>query len=235
LIGRPPTVPCEVDQRELAELGRPVLDGRQLACSGAQPLELLLDEPVRHHRLRADRLEAEVGGQLGGRGHGDRGREAERLAVAGQGVVVDLGAVDGLNAGGVQRPAVPGGQVLPDRLGHHGLLAHPRAHDVRRHLALAEARDAEVLREVAHGVRDRVADVLGGHLDGEAHAIFGEGLDCGLHVLGSTEGRRAANPESLAGMRGEPPATAVRGCGRLSRSCRRRPGPGRRRRARSGS
>ena len=112
----------------------------------------------------------------------DRRREAEGLALGGQAVAdLDLRVRDRPDAGvggGVPEPAV---EVAADGLLPERLAPDAGGDDPDRRLSLAEAGDAERLREVRGRVLERVLNVRLGHLDLEANPAFGQLFDLRLH------------------------------------------------------
>ena len=131
---------------------------------------------------RAD-LELLPVGQLRLRLHRDRRRELPVLVVGGGKLEVVLRLRDGAEPrarGGVPEPAA---DVALDRLGHEPVLADALQQHLPRHLALAEARDLDALREIVGRVLDGVVDVVRRHLDRQPDAIVRQLLDLGLHVI----------------------------------------------------
>ena len=76
-----------------------------------------------------------------------------------------LGVADRADPGAEQRPFVPLGQRVADRLLEHGAEAEPLDHQRRRRLALAEAGQPHLAGEAAGGALDALLDVLGRDLD----------------------------------------------------------------------
>ena len=83
--------------------------------------------------------------------------------------------------------------MVAEGLLDHGLAAE-LAHDERlRGLPLAEAGDADALRQVAQRMVERMVDIVRGDLDVEANAVFSEFGDLGLHA----RGRHARDPGAV--------------------------------------
>ena len=94
-------------------------------------------------------LEPLVLAELGLGADADLDREAQRLALAGELVEVEVGLADRDDLGGVDGGGVPAGDRLADRLVEHGLAPDALDDHGRRDLALAEAGDAQVAAERA--------------------------------------------------------------------------------------
>ena len=122
----------------------------------------------------------------------DLDREAQRLALAGKLVEVEVRLADGDDLGGVDRGGVPAGDRLADRLVEDRFAPDALDDHRRRDLALAEAGDAQVAAERAGGDGDALLDLGGGHLGLHAHARLGQLGDGGGDGLG--HGRRLTIP-----------------------------------------
>ena len=163
----------EVHHHEVAG-GRGPLDGLELGAALAHALELGLDRLGRDDGLAAADLEALVLAEPRRRPHADLDREAQRLALAGQLVHVQVGLADRHDARVVDRRGVPAGQGAAHRLVEHGLAADALDDHGRRDLAGAEAGDAEVAAELAGGVGEPAFDLVRRHLRLDAHARLGQ-------------------------------------------------------------
>ena len=137
--GSPSIVAREVDHDDVA--------GRR---PGARPASRLPKPSRRRSTSVVDRLlgdldlgpadlEPLVLAELGRRAHRDLDRERELLALAGQLADVELRVADRVDPELEQRPLVPLGQRVAQRLLDHRLAPDPLDHQLRRHLALAKA------------------------------------------------------------------------------------------------
>jgi hypothetical protein len=166
-------------------VGRRLLDGLQARGALAQRLDLLVDRLVVGGGLAPADLEALVLAERRGRPHADLDREGQGLARAGEVLAhLQIGVADGRDARRVDGLDVP----APER-GAHGLVQDTLAADAadddrRRHLALAEPRDAQVLAERARGLLDAALDLLGRDLRLDADAGLGKLGDGRLHRPG---------------------------------------------------
>ncbi len=184
----------EVDDQDVAVLGRAVFDGNQLGDRRTQRFELLVHELRRHLGLRGGDLEVAPVSHFRELLHRHLGREVERLVVGRRHVVGELGLRDGPDprvGRGVQEPAA---DVALDRLREDPVAAEPRHQDLSGDLAFAEARDLRRLGEIGGGVLDRVLDVGARHLDLEPDSAVGKLLDLCL------QGAAILPAEVLAGI-----------------------------------
>ena len=173
----------EVHHHEVAAGGGAV--GRlELGAALAQGLDLGLDRLVADVRLAAADLEPLVVAELGLRADADLDREAQRLALAGQLGQVEVGLADRDDLRAVDRGRVPAGDRLADGLVEHGVAADALDDHRRRHLAGAEAGDAQVAAERLRGLGDALLDLGGGHLGLDADARLGQLGDGGGDVGG---------------------------------------------------
>ena len=171
----------EVDQQHVAVGGGP-LDRLELGESGADPLDLALDDLIGGLRLGPSHLQALVLAQLGLGTHADLEFEAERLALRlGGGDDLDAGIADRADPGAQQALLVPLGEGLANRLLQHGAEAEPLDHQRGRRLALAKAGHPHLPRQAAGGALDAAIDPLGGNLHLDPHARVGQLCDDGLH------------------------------------------------------
>ena len=180
---------------------RPALDRDELGDRGAQRVELVLDELLRHVRLDDPDLELLPVGQLRLRLDGDGGGELPVLVGRVGELEVVLRLLDRAEPRlrrGVPEPAA---DVALDRLGHQALLADPLQEHLPRHLALAEAGDLDALREVGGGVLDGVVDVVRRHLDGQPDAVLGQLFDLGLHPAIQADPFSPSSAPSVRGLR----------------------------------
>ena len=92
-----------------------------------------------------------------------------------------LGIADRADPGVEQRPFVPLGQRLADRLLEDGAEAEPLDHQRRRRLALAEARHAASPARGRGRRADAALDLLGRDLDLDPDARAGQLCDGRLH------------------------------------------------------
>ena len=174
----------EIQLREVADTCRTV-HGHQRAEPGAQGVDLILDVVGRDiHRI--DRQ-----GQVAVRGQCELGADihldGEKQVAA---EVLDLGPGGDVGLGPAENPDV----LLGDRLSvelvepvvdgvvEHLFAADPLVDKLRRHLALAEARDVDLLADVLVGVRDAGLELVGGDGDAELDPRGAEPLDGGLHA-----------------------------------------------------
>jgi hypothetical protein len=171
----------EVDHDEVAVLGR-LLDGLQAPELLAQLLDLLVDLLLVDLGLLALDLDLGDVADRGRRAHADLDREGQRLTLGGQVAEVDLGLADGLDPGLVDGLDVPARQRRADGLVEDRLAADALDDDGRRHLALAEARHAQVAAHAAGGLVDAPLDLLRGDLRGDSNPGLGELFDGGLDV-----------------------------------------------------
>src|SRR5262249_21170653 len=79
------------------------------------------------------------------------------------------------------RAPEPAADVAVDRLGVDALLAEAGDEDGRRDLPLPEARDLHAVGEIRDGVLDRVLDLIGRDVHGQADAVLSELLDGRRH------------------------------------------------------
>ena len=98
---------------------------------------------------------------------------------------VGLGAAEGRISVSSTACAVEAVQALVDGVLEDRFAADALVDDGRRHLALAEAGDVDLLGDVAVGVRDAGLQVVGGDRDVELDARGAELLDRGLHLWSS--------------------------------------------------
>src|SRR4029078_7189375 len=112
------------------------------------------------------------------------GGESERRALDVFVRPVDLGSRDRVDPGDGDGARVPAVQVVAQGLLDHRVAAELADDGRRGRLALAEARDADALREVGERMVERVIDVVRGDLDIEAYAVLGEFGALGLHARG---------------------------------------------------
>ena len=169
--------------------GRRSRAGRSTVSSVARRsrslLDLLVDLRLLDVGLATADLETLVLAELGGRAHADLDRELERLPFGGKLVRdVELGLSDGRDPGAVDRVGVPAPERAPDGLVEDRLAAEPTDHDRRRHLALAESRDAHLAAELARGLLDAPLDLLGRDFRLDAHARLGQLRDVGFDAAG---------------------------------------------------
>ena len=149
----------EVDQQRVALGGGP-LDRLELGEALPDPLDLAVDDVVGDLGLGPADLEALVVAELGLGADADLELEAERLALGlGGRDDLDAGVADRADPGAEQRPFVPLGQRVADRLLEHGAEAEPLDHQRRRRLALAEAGQPHLAGEAAGGAVDALLDV----------------------------------------------------------------------------
>ena len=174
----------EVHHHEVAGLGG-ALDGLELGHAVAQLLDLAVDRLVGDLGVAAADLEPGVLAERGGRADADLDREAQRLALGGEVLEVEVGLADRHDVGGVDGGRVPAGDRLADGLVEHGLAPDALDDHGRRDLALAEAGDAQVAAERPGGDGDALLDLGGGHLGLDADARLGQlgdrGGDGGRH------------------------------------------------------
>jgi hypothetical protein len=169
-----------VDEQKVT-LGGRALHGPQAGEPLAHPLQFRVDRVLRHLDVDLPDLQPAVGPQPGLRAHRDLDREAQRLALGGQRRDVELGVPHRGDPRVEQRPLVPLGQRLAQRLLHYRLATHPLHHHRRRDLALAKPRHPELASQAARGALEPAIDVgrLDVHVD--AHARVRQLLDRGLH------------------------------------------------------
>src|SRR5579885_1648980 len=151
----------DVDDGDVAGLGGPRVDRREVAGRALQGLDL------RRHRLLADLdpgardLARRPVGELGPGLDGELGGEAPVLVGARRQLVGVLGRAGRPHARARDGAPEPIADVRVDGLAVHAPAADLRDEHLRRHLALAEARHLHVRGQVARRVLDRVVDVVG--------------------------------------------------------------------------
>src|SRR5690606_3381405 len=208
----------QVELGEVALLGGSV-DRDERAEAAAQVLQLGLD------LVRADLggldldLEALVGGHLQLGAHVDLDREhevaAEVLLARPRGDV-GLGAAQGAQLLGVGCLAVEALEALRHGVVEHLGAAHTLVDDGRRHLALAEAGDADLLGDVLVGVLDRRLQLVGGDGDGELGARGRQLLDGRADHGGVSPGLFADVPSGRQDLNLRPPAPKAGTLAKLS-------------------
>ena len=143
-----------------------------MRCSS---LELRVDGLLRHLGLVPRHLERRPVGRLGLRLHLDGRREDPVVAFARRQLVLVLAAArPGSTRARVRRVPEPAADVALDRLLVDALLADALHEQRHRHLALAEAGDADALGEVVRRVLDGVMHVVRRDIDREPDLVVGE-------------------------------------------------------------
>ena len=213
LEGRPVDRPDVVHDHEVA-VARLAFDGLERRERLADALELGLDLLVVDLRLAASHLDALVVAELRRRHHADLDRERERGALLRQVVEIHLRVAHRLDAGVGERLLVPARQPAADGLVEHRLAAHLPQHDLRRHLAAAEAGHAHLAPQLGRGRLQLALERLGRDLHLHAHARVGKlrclRLHSGRHgpvtvaalvsaVLNQVRQRRAVPSSTRAG------------------------------------
>ena len=150
-----------------------------MRCSS---LELGVDRLGRHLRLVPRHLERRPVGRLGLRLHLDGRGERPVVALARRQLVLVLGLGDRIHARPRGRVPEPAADVALDCLRVQALLADALHEQRARHLALAEAGDADVLREVVRRVLDGVVHVVRRDINGEPDLVVGELFDLCCHA-----------------------------------------------------
>ena len=202
----------QVEHDEVA-LGRGAVDADEGAEALAQRVEALGDVLVRDlggldgDRERVERGQRDLGADL------DLGGE-DQLALTG--LRRDLGDLDlGLAEGAqvllARGLAVEAGERVVDGVLDHGAPADALVDDAGRDLALAEAGDVHLLRDVLVGVVDARLELVVLHLDGQLDLGGVQGLDGALHfddlqLIGAGRGRPGTAPH--AGVRATVPSYA---------------------------
>src|SRR5690606_31902845 len=169
----------EVELGEVARLCRSV-DGHERAEAAAQVLELGLDLIRPDLRGLDLDLEAVVLRHLELGAHVDLDREDEvagEVLLAGPGRDVRLGATERAQLLGVRGVMVETLEPLRDGVVEHLGAADALVDDGRRHLALAETGDRDLLGDVLVGVLDRGLQLVGGDGDRELGARGRQLLD----------------------------------------------------------
>ena len=179
----------EVDDHRVVGGDRAALDRDELGDRRAQRVELVLHELLGHLDLGDADLELLPVGQLGLRLHRDRRGELPVLVVGGGQLEVVLRLRDRAHARARRGVPEPAADVALDRLGHQPLAADALHEHLARHLALAEARDLDALREVVGRVLDGVVHVVRRHLHRQPDAVLRQLLDLGLHAVHSSRER----------------------------------------------
>src|SRR5579885_944 len=156
----------DVDDGDVAGLGGPRVDRREVAGRALQGLDL------RRHRLLAE-LGPGLDGELGG--------EAPVLVGARRQLVGVLGRAGRPHARARDGAPEPVADVRVDGLAVDAPAADLRDEHLRRHLALAEARHLHVRGQVARRVLDRVVDVVGRDLDRQPDPVALELLHLSFH------------------------------------------------------
>ena len=172
--------PFEVDHHQVAACGGPV-DGADAREALAEAVELGGDGVGGHLDLGATDLEAAVGAELRPRPDPDLDRELEGLAGGRQIRHVEARVADRRDPRLEQRPLIPLGQRVAERLLEHRLAPHPLHHQGRRHLAAAEPGNPHLAAELACRALDPLLDGVGIDADVEADAAVGELGDRGAH------------------------------------------------------
>ena len=155
---------------------RRALDVAQLAVATAQLLDHLVDLLVGDLGGRDVDAQAAVVTEVHLRAHRDGGGEHERLAAL-DGLHVELGVVDGLNAGLVERARVELGEERVDGLLAHRLPADRALHHRRGRLAGSEPGEPDPPREPAQRGGDGRLQLRGGRLDAQLDTRVGLALD----------------------------------------------------------
>ena len=127
-----------------------------------------------HVGLAAADLQTLVVAQLGGGAHADLDRERHRPALGRQVAEVEVGIADGMDPARIDRSRVPEAHAVAHRLVQHGRAADALDDHRRRHLALAEAGDAQVAAQRARRLCDPLLDLLRRHLRLDADAGLGK-------------------------------------------------------------
>ncbi len=200
----------EVDLDEVARL-RGAVDRDQRAEAAAQAVELGRDLVVGDLDGVHGELEALVRGQveLGADVDLDLEEEVAGEVLAGPLLDVGLGAAEGTDVRLLDGGLVEAVHAVVDGVLQHGLAADALVDDGRRHLALAEAGDGDLLGDVAVCVVDVRLQVFGGGRDRELDARGAQLFDRGLHVWSSPVIAVRASAET---------AFRRRGCGRGDRT-----------------
>ena len=180
----------QVDDDEVALGGRAV-DADQRAEALAQGVEAGGDvlvgdlDVVDRDGDAVERRDGDLGADL------DLGGEVQLTLLAGgrSGQAGDLGDLDLGLAQGAQLVLADGlgveaGQALVDRVLEDGGATDALVDDARRHLALAEAGDDDVLGDVLVRVIDARLELVVRHLDGQLDLGGLQGLDGALHFDG---------------------------------------------------
>ncbi len=174
----------EVDDGDVAVLRRAAFDRDELGDGALEQLELRLHRLLRHLDLVLRHLERRPVGRLGLRLHLDGRREDPVLLVGRRQLELVLGHRDRVDAragGGIPEPAA---DVAVDRLLVDALASDALHEERHRHLALAEARDADAAREVGGGVLDGVMHVVRRDVDRQLDLVVRELFDLGRHPSG---------------------------------------------------
>ena len=194
----------EIDGQHLALLGAAILfHGHEAALAGGDLAERLVERFVGGGGLEPGELDA---GEIG---HRDLGQELElelelEILVLGLGRAheIDLGLGGGAQATIGEELAGGFADALFQHLGGDGVAVALLDH-AHRHLAGAEARDAQGLAELGEARGALALDIDGGHDHGEAALqAFGQRLG-NLHRPGNPQkstdwcGRRDLNPHGL--------------------------------------
>ena len=141
----------------------------------ADAVELLLHRALGRLDGLLHDLEALVVAQRRGGRHLDG--DGEGHALLGGVAHVDLGRVDGVDAGGRERLAVPVVQRAVERLGEQPLAPHALDHHAGRHLARTEAGQPHAGRGLLDGAVELLAHLVLGDRDVDADLIALEGSD----------------------------------------------------------
>src|SRR5918998_900168 len=161
----------EVDDYEVALSDRAILDRREGGELAAHLLELLLDLLVGYLDLFSGHLDTPVTAERCLGANGDRGGELEALLLVERLVEVDLGGVYGPEVGLDDRLAVPGRQLLLERLVVDVVAPEVVLDHAPRCLAWPETRHPHLPPEFPDLGLDANPHRLGGHLDVEPDPV----------------------------------------------------------------
>ena len=171
----------EVDDDKVTLGGRPALDRLQAGHALAQALDRFLDLIIGDLDDLLLHFDARVPREAGPWPHGDGRLEAERGVVVFEALEIELGVVDGLDAGIGHGGLIPHWQGVIERLREDGLLAEARDEHRPGNLPLAEAGDVDVAGQVADGVVDPGRHLILGHLDVQLDLVVLECRDAGFY------------------------------------------------------
>jgi len=163
----------QVDHGDVALLGGAALDGDEIRDADLEEIELLLHGLLRHLRLVLRHLERRPVRRLRLRLNLDGRGERPALLVGRRQVVLVFGHRDGIHARPGGRVPEPPADVALDGLCVQPFAPDPLHEQRHRHLALAEARDADGRREIGGGVLEGVVHLVRRYVDRQLDLVLG--------------------------------------------------------------